>query len=62
VIQWVPPGSAYVFLLYDLAVYLYCAILINVSHEHNCMMSPMSLLSESLNIGMVLCTTATNGK
>lgn len=28
-------------------------VLINLSHEYKCMLSPMTLSSESLNMGMV---------
>lgn len=50
---WTPSDSTCVFLLYEPLVYPYYFAVINLSHEYNYMLSPMSLTSE-WPLGVVL--------
>lgn len=57
-LRGIPPDSACVFVSYDSAVYPYDVSVINLSHEHSYMLSPLSS-SEPRSVRLVLGTPDT---
>ena len=57
---WISIDLAYVFSHYDLMVYPYYVIVINLSHESSYVLDPMSSPRKSLNMGKVIPTHATS--